>query len=119
MSIQQIVDFAQHISSAEQYLPAAEKILTGNPQQRLYNHYSSPCGQFSAGVWEGEVGQWTVHYSEHEYCEILQGVSVLRDQQGNAKTLCAGDRFVIPAGFSGTWEVLESCRKHYVVFEQA
>lgn len=119
MNIQQIVDFAQTTSSVEEYLPAAEKILKGSPVQRLYNHYSSPCGQFSAGVWEGEIGQWRVSYTEHEYCEILQGVSILRDQQGNAKTLRAGDRFVIPAGFSGTWEVLENCRKHYVVFEQA
>ncbi len=37
--------------------------------------------------------------------------------QGRAKTLRAGDRFVIPAGFKGTWEVLEACRKIYVVFE--
>ena len=84
----------------------------------LYNHYNSPCGQMSAGVWEGEVGHWKVNYTEHEYCEIVQGVSVLRDVDGNAKTLRAGDRFVIPAGFSGTWEVLEACRKIYVVFEQ-
>ncbi|WP_414028394.1 cupin domain-containing protein, partial [Escherichia coli] len=27
------------------------------------------------------------------------------------------DRFVIPAGFQGTWEVLEACRKVYVIFE--
>ena len=47
----------------------------------------------------------------------MQGVSVLRDDQGRAKTLRAGDRFVIPAGFKGTWEVLEACRKIYVVFE--
>lgn len=43
---------------------------------------------------------------------------MLRDAEGNAKTLRAGDRFVIPAGFSGTWEVLEPCRKIYVVFEE-
>ena len=46
-------------------------------------------------------------------------MSVIRDAQGNAKTLRSGDRFVIPAGFSGTWEVLETCRKVYVIFEQA
>jgi len=84
-----------------------------------HNHYNSPCGQMSAGVWNGEPGQWQVNYSEHEYCEIVQGVSVLRDEQGHAKTLRAGDRFVIPAGFKGTWEVLETCRKIYVVFEAA
>lgn len=117
MNITSIVDFAQHSVTPERYRPAPEKILGGAPEQTLFNHYQSPCGQMNAGVWEGQVGQWTVNYTEHEYCEIVQGVSVLRDDQGNGKTLRAGDRFVIPAGFTGTWEVLEACRKIYVVFE--
>lgn len=118
MTISSIIDFAQVLTEAERYRPAAEKILKGEPDQAVYNHYSSPCGQFAAGVWEGAVGQWTVSYTEHEYCEIVHGVSVLRDKDGDAKTLRAGDRFVIPAGFQGTWEVLEPCRKIYVMFEQ-
>lgn len=117
MSIETIVDFAQATTPADHYRPAAEKVLKGDPAQKVYHHYASPCEQFGAGVWEGDVGQWTVNYTEHEYCEIVQGVSVLRDLEGNAKTLRAGDRFVIPAGFRGTWEVLEPCRKIYVVFE--
>ncbi|MCY1280375.1 hypothetical protein D9M70_291610 [compost metagenome] len=119
MNIQQIVDFAHADSPTEHYRPAAEKILKGDPEQSVRNHYSSPCGQFSSGIWEGAPGQWTIAYTEHEYCEILQGVSVLRDSDGGAKTLRAGDRFVIPAGFKGTWEVLEPTRKVYVIFEQA
>ena len=113
MNIEQIVDFAQANSAPEHYSPAPEKILKGDPKQSVRNHYGSPCGQFNAGIWEGAVGQWTVNYTEHEYCEIIQGVSVLRDRHGNAKTVRAGDRFVIPAGFQGTWEVLEACRKVY------
>lgn len=119
MSIQEIVDFATTTPPTERYYPAAEKVLAGHPEQHVRNHYASPCGQFSAGVWEGAVGRWQVDYSEHEYCEILQGVAVLRDRDGNARTVRAGDRFVIPAGFSGTWEVLEPCRKVYVIFEPA
>jgi len=118
MSIQDIVDFSEATPVPERFRPAAEKVFKGDPEQTIYNHYGSPCGQMNAGVWEGAVGQWTVNYTEHEYCEIVQGVSVLRDADGNAKTLRAGDRFVIPAGFKGTWEVLEHCRKIYVVFEQ-
>ncbi|MDE1168651.1 MAG: cupin domain-containing protein [Pseudomonas sp.] len=118
MSIETIVDFGQATTAAERYRPAAEKVLKGDPEQAVFNHFESPCGQMNAGVWEGAVGQWTVNYTEHEYCEILQGVSVLRDQDGNAKTLRVGDRFVIPAGFRGTWEVLQACRKIYVIFEQ-
>ncbi len=118
MSIENIVDFSTTNTEAERFRPAPEKVLKGDPEQVIHKHYDSPCGQMNAGVWEGAVGQWTVNYTEHEYCEILQGVSVLRDKEGNAKTLRAGDRFVIPAGFKGTWEVLEPCRKIYVVFEQ-
>lgn len=118
MGIETIVDFALDTIQPETYKPAPEKILKGDPEQKLYNHYGSPCGQMNAGVWEGEVGQWAVNYTEHEYCEIVQGVSVLRDREGGSKTLRTGDRFVIPAGFRGTWEVLEPCRKIYVVFEQ-
>ena len=117
MSIDSIIDFANSSATPEHYRPAPEKVLKGDPAQSVTNHYSSPCNQFHAGVWEGEPGQWTIRYTEHEYCEILQGVSVIRDQDGNAKTVRAGDRFVIPSGFSGTWEVLEACRKVYVIFE--
>ena len=118
MSIETIVDFSQEGVVPDRYLPASEKILKANPEQAVYQHYNSPCGQFGAGVWEGEAGQWKVMFTEHEYCEIVQGVSVLRDGKGSAKTVRAGDRFVIPAGFEGTWEVLEPCRKIYVAFEQ-
>ena len=119
MNVEQIVSFAQSSATPEHYRPAPEKILKGDPAQSVTNHYASPCGQFNTGIWEGAPGQWTINYSEHEYCEILQGVSVIRDAEGNGKTVRTGDRFVIPAGFSGTWEVLETCRKVYVIFEQA
>ncbi|MFJ2332189.1 cupin domain-containing protein [Pseudomonas helleri] len=118
MSIENVVDFNTANTQAERYTPAPEKLLKGNPEQVLHNHYVSDCGQLNAGMWESDVGQWEVNFTEHEYCEIVQGVSVLRDREGNAKTLRAGDRFVIPAGFKGTWEVLEPCRKFYVAFEQ-
>lgn len=119
MNIDQLINFAEADTPAEHYRPAAEKVLKGDPAQSVRNLYSSPCQQFHAGTWEGAAGQWKINYTEHEYCEILQGVSVIRDQDGNAVTYRTGDRFVIPAGFSGTWEVLEDTRKVYVMFEQA
>ena len=119
MKIDQLINFAEAQTPADHYRPAAEKILKGDPAQSVRNHYSSPCKQFHTGEWSGDVGQWTINYTEHEYCEILQGVSVLRDKDGNAVTYRAGDRFVIPARFSGTWEVIEPTRKIYVMFEQA
>ncbi len=117
MPIDQIIDFATATTPAEHYRPAAEKILKGDPTQNVRNHYSSPDEQFSAGVWEAEPGRWTISYSEYEYCEIIEGESVLHDNQGNSRTLKAGDRFVIPAGFTGSWEVITRTRKNYVIFQ--
>lgn len=117
MPIDQIIDFATASTPAEHYRPAAEKILKGDPAQNVRNHYSSPDEQFSAGVWEAEPGHWTISYSEYEYCEILEGESILHDDQGNSRTLRPGDRFVIPAGFKGSWEVIERTRKNYVIFQ--
>lgn len=72
MSIQDIVDFSQASTAAERYRPDPAKVLKGDPEQTVFNHYNSPCGQMNAGVWEGAVGQWTVNYTEHEYCEIVR-----------------------------------------------
>jgi uncharacterized cupin superfamily protein len=34
---------------------------------------------------------------------------------GERWELKAGDAFIIPPGFSGTWETVEPVRKHYVI----
>ncbi|CAM3233470.1 cupin domain-containing protein [Shewanella pealeana] len=116
-NIDSILNFAKLNTAIERYKLDAEKVLAGNPGQELQNHYSSDCEQFHAGVWQGDVGSWKVSYSEHEYCEILSGSSKVTDNNGHSITVKTGDRFVIPAGFEGTWEVLDNCRKVYVIFE--
>lgn len=97
-------------------LPVA-KLLRGNPVQRLWNTYADPAGQLFAGQWESEPGKWWIRYTEQEYCEILAGRSVITDAAGTATEVGPGDRFVIPAGFEGSWEVLETTRKIYVICE--
>jgi uncharacterized protein len=36
---------------------------------------------------------------------------------GGRMSFGAGDAFLIPAGFTGTWEVVEDCSKIYAIFE--
>ena len=100
----------------EYYLPE-EKRLLGNPKQSLWLEYTDASRKFFAGVWQSEVGKWRVTYTEEEYCEILQGTSVITDHKGHATTVTAGDRFVIPSGFTGTWEVVAVTRKNFVIYE--
>jgi uncharacterized protein len=41
----------------------------------------------------------------------------LESVSGEKHELRAGDAFVVPAGFEGTWEVTEPCKKWYAIFE--
>jgi uncharacterized cupin superfamily protein len=101
----------------EEYFLAPEKLVSGNPKQSLWTHYADPSGKFFAGLWQSEVGKWRIAYTEEEYCQVLQGRSILTDALGNAVTVSAGESFVIPRGFVGTWEVLEPTRKIFVIYE--
>ncbi|TNJ34262.1 cupin domain-containing protein [Arenimonas terrae] len=98
---------------------AADRLLAGDPRQGVANAYSDASGQFHAGVWAAEPATWRVHYTEHEYCEILEGRIRMRHEDGTVEEVGPGDRFVVPAGWIGTWEVLERARKVYVIFEPA
>lgn len=117
MTLDDIIDFNSPSAPAAPCAPRPERLLSGQPRQSVQACYSSPCEQFQAGVWESDVGMWRVAYSEHEYCEMLSGVCSIHDENGMKKVVRAGDRFIIPAGFTGIWEVLEPCRKIYVTHD--
>ena len=68
-----------------------------------------------AGIWQATPGVWKVSYDEWEYCRILAGHSILRGDDGSEKSVKAGDSFIIRPGFSGTWEVVETTVKDYVI----
>ena len=106
-------------TGGEDYHVAPHKRLEGDPLQTVWMDYVDPTGQFQVGVWRSEPGKWRVAYTEEEYCHVLEGRSVITDESGHAVTVSAGDGFVIPAGFVGTWEVLQTTTKRFVIHEAA
>lgn len=117
MAAAAVTRFPAVVGPGEEYFLPPEKLLRGNPRQTAWVHYTDPSGRFTAGIWHSECGRWKIHYTEEEYCQMLEGVSVITDQAGAAVTVRAGEEFVIPAGFSGTWEVVEPTRKRFVIYE--
>ena len=109
--------FTGKTPTVEEYHLASEKLLVGNPLQQVWLDHTDESGQFFAGTWRSEPGKWHIRYTEEEYCELLEGHSVVTDNTGEATTLQAGDRFVIPRGFVGTWEVVATTTKRFVIFE--
>ncbi|RDL52195.1 hypothetical protein BLJAPNOD_03352 [Ensifer sp. M14] len=94
--------------------PAADRLIAGTPRFRTWNVEEADGGLY-AGVWESTPGKWRIVYEEWEYFHILSGYSVVTEDGGAEIHLRAGDSMILRPGFKGTWEVVETTRKDYVI----
>ena len=93
--------------------PAPEKVISGDPVHTTWN--AEDRNGLYCGIWQSTPGKWRISYEEWEYCRILAGRSVITENGGAEYTLGAGDSFILRPGFRGTWEVIETTRKDYVI----
>lgn len=102
-------------------LPRAERLVSGNPARTTWELYSNSSGEVSCGVWACEVGAWRIVFDEcsDEYFHVLEGRIRITDSDGVACEFGPGQACVIPAGFTGVFEVMEPVKKHYVMIKRA
>ncbi|NJM83699.1 MAG: cupin domain-containing protein [Tabrizicola sp.] len=93
--------------------PEPGKVLAGDPVHSTWN--IEDYDGLYAGLWQSTPGKWTVAYEEWEYVRILEGHSILTGSDGSVTHLKAGDSYIIRPGFRGTWEVVETTLKDYVI----
>lgn len=93
--------------------PAPEKVLAGDPVFTTWSIEEAD-GLF-AGIWQSTPGTWRVQYDEWEYFSITAGRSVITPDGGPPVVLTAGDRYILRPGFRGTWRVVETTTKDYVI----
>ena len=98
----------------EEGAPAADRLISGDPRFTTWNIEEAGGGIY-AGIWQSTPGKWRIVYDEWEYFHILEGHSVVTEDDGEPVHLKAGDRLILRPGFKGTWEVLETTRKDYVI----
>lgn len=98
---------------AEITRPDPARIVAGDPVHTTWN-IEDRDGLY-CGLWQSTPGCWTISYAEWEYVYIHSGHSVLTDASGVETTLKAGDSYIIRPGFSGTWTVIETTLKDYVI----
>ncbi len=74
-------------------------------------------GDQEVGVWECTPGPsyWTLE--THEFVQILAGRMTVTPDGGEPAEIGAGDTAVFPRGWAGTWQIHETIRKVYVIFE--
>lgn len=94
--------------------PAADRLIAGNPVFTTWNIEEAEGGLY-AGVWQATPGKWRIAYDEWEYFHVLEGHSVVTEDGGAPIDLRSGDSLILRPGFKGTWEVLETTRKEYVI----
>ena len=99
---------------AEEGGPLPERVIAGDPRFKTWN-VEEAAGGLYAGVWEATPGKWRVDYDEWEFCHILSGHSIVTEDGGTPHSIRAGDSFILRPGFKGTWEVIETTRKEYVI----
>lgn len=116
MATPRIMSFDSVTPEREESLPDDSKLISGTPLQITENFYEDANGRFFTGFWSSAPGKWHVNYDgEEEFCQLLEGEVELTGEDGTVSRFRPGDRFVIPAGFRGTWETVEPCKKHYVI----
>eukprot|EP00948_MAST-09A_sp_MAST-9A-sp1_P001956 g1956.t1 len=90
--------------------------LTG-PETCSVGHRSLFSEDSKVGVWSCTTGKFHVPTrTTTETCYILEGSATLQTE--NSKqciTVRAGDVFVLPIGWAGTWQIEEDLRKIYVI----
>jgi len=97
--------------------PPVERLIAGAPELQVRNYFTDRTQQFFAGRWSATRGKWQVRYTENELCVMTAGRVIIESAAGERMSFGAGDAFLIPAGFTGTWEVVEDCSKIYAIFE--
>ncbi len=96
-----------------------DRVVEGDPHHDTISHFVSPDGGTLAGVWTSTPGKWHAFTDRDEFCYIVSGHVELISDTGEVQSFRPGDAFLIPNGFRGFWNVIETTTKHYVIRDYA
>lgn len=98
--------------------PKPERVLRGNPKRETWNVVDEAVGgRVCAGVWRCEPGHWRIEMGadERELFTVLAGRCRVHGDDGSVQEVGPGEALWIPAGFRGSFEVLELLTKTYAI----
>lgn len=98
--------------------PPPERLLRGNPRRESWNCIDEAVqGRLYVGVWRCEPGHWRIEMgvAERELFTVLVGRCRVHGDDGTVREAGPGEAIWIPAGFRGSFEVLEPLTKTYAI----
>lgn len=114
-----VIDFGKDsgTKSERRLADLPDRVVEGDPHHQTTVFYENKEGRFMAGTWVSTPGKWRAFTDRDEFCYFISGHARLISEDGTAQTFKTGDAFLIPNGFRGYWEVLETTTKHFVIRE--
>jgi len=88
-------------------------VTKGKPEMKTWVMHTSEDGSMISGYWEATPGTYHATYTEYEFVHLIEGKIIITADGQSPVTVKAGDAFVVEASFKGTWEIVESVRKHF------
>lgn len=92
-----------------------DRVIEGDPHHETKSLFTSPDGSLLSGTWTSTPGKWHAFSDRDEFCYIVSGHVELISDHGQVQTFRTGDAFLIPNGFRGFWNVIETTTKHYAI----
>ncbi|WP_227310549.1 cupin domain-containing protein [Acidisoma cellulosilyticum] len=88
----------------------------GDPQLAIQKLAAEAGGRL--GIWECQPGGWPViNRNDTEFAYIIVGKAKLTNAAtGDVIDVTGGDLVILPPGWSGRWEVIETLRKVYAIY---
>lgn len=111
-----VINFATNdgARSARRLADLPDRVVEGDPRHETTVHFNDG---LLAGTWTSTPGKWHAFTKRDEFCYIISGHCQLISSEGEVQDFRAGDAFLIPNGFSGYWNVIETTTKHFVIRE--
>lgn len=92
-----------------------DRVVEGDPHHQSTTFFKNTSGDLIAGTWTSTPGKWHAFTDRDAFCTIVSGHVRLIGEDGRAQTFKTGDAFLIPNGFRGYWDVVETTTKHFVI----
>lgn len=95
-----------------------ERVISGNPSHQGTVLFRDPAKRYSIGVWECTPGSFPVSYAGTEMGHVLKGrATITHEESGETRDIGPGDHFFLAFGSSVIWNIHETFRKAYVMYE--
>ena len=115
--MQKVIEFGKDpgLSEHKRLAELPHRVVQGDPHHQSTTYFKNDAGDLIAGTWTSTPGKWHAFTDRDEFCYIVSGHVRLIGNDGTIQSFKTGDAFLIPNGFSGRWEVVETTTKHFVI----